>query len=287
MSPTNYRSPTAPHFPQHSPTFTASHAHPQNRRSSIPQSPVRSHLESPVLAHNNYSYMPHTNGSTDRHSSQGTLDEEFIHPHPPLAETPKAARTKDPMSFASILSSNAQDAPKSISKPNMTPRKSRSSSNAPNGDSKGSAALSRRVIHNEDDVSLESWDFHTPKKRATPLRQATHEKAASRIAAIPEQSDEFQASKRRTARAEADTLMPVKPFNSRSKGPMSDKENEKVKKEIAKIDAMDLSDIESSEWQDAKQRYVLSSQKRQHDVEATEDTKRKVRSLILCLSQFS
>ena len=56
----------------------------------------------------------------------------------------------------------------------------------------------------------------------------------------------------------------------------SDKENEKVKKEIARIEAMELSDIESPEWESAKQRYLESSQKRQRDVEAAEDIKRKV-----------
>ena len=56
----------------------------------------------------------------------------------------------------------------------------------------------------------------------------------------------------------------------------SDKENEKVKKEIARIDAMELSDIESPDWEIAKQRYLESSKKRQRDVEAAEDIKRKV-----------
>ena len=56
----------------------------------------------------------------------------------------------------------------------------------------------------------------------------------------------------------------------------SDKENEKVRKEMDRIDAMELSDIESTEWESAKQRYLESSQKRQRDVEAAEDIKRKV-----------
>ncbi len=82
---------------------------------------------------------------------------------------------------------------------------------------------------------------------------------------------------KRPVKAEVDAPMSTKPFSS-SKGrcAASDKENEKVKKEMAKIDAMELSDIESSEWQEAKQQYVLSSQKRQHDIEAAENIKRKV-----------
>ena len=56
-----------------------------------------------------------------------------------------------------------------------------------------------------------------------------------------------------------------------------EKENEKVKKEMARIDAMELSDLESLEFEAAKQRHVRSAQKRQHDVEEAESIKRKVR----------
>ena len=59
-------------------------------------------------------------------------------------------------------------------------------------------------------------------------------------------------------------------------GASSDKENERVKKEVAKIEAMDHSDIEMSEFDIAKQDHTEMSQKRQRDVEVAEDVKQKV-----------
>ena len=59
---------------------------------------------------------------------------------------------------------------------------------------------------------------------------------------------------------------------------LSEKENEQVKAEMAKIDAMDLSDLESPEYEAAKYIFVQSRTKRQLDVEAAEVPKRKVSS---------
>ena len=56
----------------------------------------------------------------------------------------------------------------------------------------------------------------------------------------------------------------------------SDKENERVKKEMAKIDAMPLSPIELPEYEAEKKKHAKSSQKRQRDVETNEEAKRKV-----------
>lgn len=55
-----------------------------------------------------------------------------------------------------------------------------------------------------------------------------------------------------------------------------ERDNQRVKKEMAKIDAMDLSDIESPGWAAAKENYVLSSRKRYRDVEEAENSRRKV-----------
>lgn len=60
----------------------------------------------------------------------------------------------------------------------------------------------------------------------------------------------------------------------------SDKENEKVKKEMVKIDATPLSPIDLPEYEADKQKHAKSSQKRQRDVENGEEIKRKVCSLI-------
>ena len=56
----------------------------------------------------------------------------------------------------------------------------------------------------------------------------------------------------------------------------SDKENEKVKKEMAKIDAAPLSPVELPAYEADKQKHAKSAQKRQRDVEHGEEIKRKV-----------
>ena len=87
------------------------------------------------------------------------------------------------------------------------------------------------------------------------------------------------ASAKQAIRAESGVHGPAKSWvGSKLKpGPaIPDKENEKVRKEMAKIDAMELSDIESPEWAAAKQKHVETSQKRQRDVETIENVKRKV-----------
>ena len=45
---------------------------------------------------------------------------------------------------------------------------------------------------------------------------------------------------------------------------------------MAKIDALELSDIESPKWAAAKENYALSSRKRYRAIEAEESSKRKV-----------
>lgn len=146
------------------------------------------------------------------------------------------------MAFSSILSSNAPEPPESTPRPLSPPKQLKSSSNELNGAAKPSSAPLRK-----------------------PLSKATSS------------PKDFQTLTKRPVKAESDAHIPAKPFtSSKARPPTSDKENEKVKKEMAKIDAMELSDIDSPEWQEARQLHVLSSQKRQHDVEAAEDIKRKV-----------
>lgn len=208
----------------------------------MPQSPAKNHLESPAHAQGTYNYTPRMNGSMDRPSSQGTIGEDVTQNYPHPAETPKTTRTKDPMAFSSILSSNAPEPPKSTPRVISTSKQLKSSSNTPNGDAKPVSGPSRKSL--------------------------------SKATASPK---DYQAPMKRPVKAEFDAPMTTRPFGSSKPRPAtSDKENEKVKKEMAKIEAMELSDVESPEWQQAKQQHVLSSQKRQHDVEAAEDIKRKV-----------
>jgi len=179
----------------------------------------------------------------DRPSSQGTIDEDMgeNYPKPPLDT--KTTRTKDPMAFSNILSSNDPDPLKPIPQSTPASKQLKSSSYAPNGDAKPSTAISRKAA---------TKATSSPKDHAAPVK--------------------------RSVKAEYEPATLSKGLgNSRPKpGVPSDKENEKVKKEMARIDLMETSDLESPDFEDAKQKHVQVSQKRQRDVEAAEDIKRKV-----------
>ena len=207
-------------------------------------SPVTNNLESPIHPQSNYNYSSRTNGTTDRPPSQGTVDEEIARVHAKTSEEPRITRTKDPMSFSSILSSNVPDLPKAASRPVPASKQTKATSNTPNGDSKYSSAVPRKSV---------SRPVASPKDYATPPKRSVKAETD-----IPPQTKHLGATRPKLGSV------------------ASDKENEKVKKEMAKIDDMELSDIDAPEWESAKQKHVISSQKRQRDVEAAEEVKRKV-----------
>ena len=178
----------------------------------------------------------------DRPSSQGNIDQEDSQPRP--KEEPKATRTANPMSFSSILSSNVPDPQKSTpwSTPSSKPLKS--SSNTPNRDVKPSRTAPRKSA---------------PKRPASPKTMI--------------------APTKHVPKAEPESLPPAKISSSskhRSGALASDKENERIKKEMAKIDAMPLSPIDLPGYEADKQKHTTSSQKRKRDVEDREEVKRKV-----------
>lgn len=242
-SPISYRSPTVPHFSHHSPTLPTPHGHPPSRRDSIPQPSARGALESPSHPLSNHSYTSQANGSMDRPSSQGAIAEKMVEKFPKPSPDLRTARTKDPMAFANILSSNDPDPPKPTLQSTPVLKKLKGSSYAPNGDAKPSTATSRTVA-TKATSSL--------KGHGGPVK--------------------------RYVKPEHEPNAHVKGLgNSKPKpGGTSDKENEKVKKEMARIDAMETSDLECPEFEHTKQKHDQVSQKRQQDVEATEDVKRKV-----------
>jgi len=182
----------------------------------------------------------------DRRSSQGTIDEEIAETKP---SEPKTSRTTDPMAFSSILSNTEPDPAVSAPPPMPASNHFIDTSHASNGDARPST---------------------------TALR-----KSASRAISSPK---DHQGPTKQSVKAEFEPSTSMKSLgNSRPKpGTTSDKENEKVKKEMARIDAMGLSDIELPEFEVAKQRHVMSSQKRQQGVEDVENHKRKVRSSHSC-----
>ena len=184
----------------------------------------------------------------DRLSSQGTLDQDDA---PARAkEEPKATRTANPMSFSSILSSNVPDPQKSA--PSSKPLKS--SSNTPSRDIKPSRTAPRKSA---------------PKRPASPKM--------------------YLAPTKHVSRAEPELLPPVRSLSSskhKSGTLTSDKENERVKKEMAKIDAIPPSPIHLPEYEADKQKHAKSSQKRQRDVENGEEVKRKACRPILSSHRY-
>ena len=177
----------------------------------------------------------------DRQSSQGTMDQNDGQTR--AKEEPKATRTANPMSFSSILSSNIPDPQKSASWSTPSSKPLKSSSNTPNRDIK-------------------------------PSRTAPRKSSAKR----PASPKTYIAPTKHVLKAEPEVLPPVKSLSTskHKPGPLtSDKENEKVKKEMAKIDAIPQSPIDLPEYEADKQKHAKISQKRKRDVESIEEVKRK------------
>ena len=215
-----------------------------SRHSSIPQSPAQSATESPVLHQATSAYPKRKYVAMEHTEPRETNGVDSQRPSRSVAmDEPKTIRTSDPMSFSSILSSNAADPPKSTPRAQPASKQFRKSSYTPNRDS-------------------------TPASSAS--RKASQKPAPS--------ASDYPGLVKRPVKTEQHSPAPLKGLTNNHKAglPLSDKENEKVRKEMAKIDAMELSDIESSKWATKKQDYALLSQKRHLDIEDAEKVKRKV-----------
>lgn len=150
------------------------------------------------------------------------------------------------MAFSSILSNNVTDPPIPVSRPAPPPKQTRKSVQAANGDTSSNS----------------------------PAPRKSHQKSA------PSASD-YPGLLRRPIKTEPDSVAPGKASSSRSKASTisaekAERESEKVRKELARIEAMDLSDIESPRWAVEKEKYARASNKRYLDVEESENTRRKV-----------
>ena len=234
------------HFPkQHSPTVQMSHGHPPSRQHSISQSPLPSTAESPVQHRSDSNFYRQTNGATEHPNLQHSYPGEARRLGQSISEEQKPARADNPMSVSSILSSNAADPPNPPHHTLPPTKQFRKSSAARHGDT-GPLSTNLKRSYQRNGVTLNDHSSEAPPK---------------------------------LSKTEAHHQNPAKQSKGRSKGAAStsDKENERIQKEIAKIDAMELSDIESPEWMEAKENFVRSSQKRQLEVESIEDGKRKVR----------
>lgn len=146
------------------------------------------------------------------------------------------------MSFSNILSSNAPDVPSSTPAGLPPVKQFRRAPSTPNGDAGPPSTAFRR----SSQKSALAIDGH----RELP----------------------------KPSKAEISHSIPVKAHRPKARfvPSASDKENERIEKEIARIDAMELSDIDSPDWTPAKQDFVRQSNKRLIEVQQTEDNKRKV-----------
>ncbi|KAI4177743.1 MAG: hypothetical protein LQ343_000207 [Gyalolechia ehrenbergii] len=241
-SPTAYHSPMNSQFPQHSPTVPMSHAHPSSRHDSISQSPRQAMVEPPIHRRSS-SYYTDTNfppGNVAPEHPHSRTNRHESHPRP--HEEPKAS---NPMSFSNILSSNAADPP------TMTPRtlppakQFRKTASVPNGDLGPASGLFRRSSHKSTLAANES---------AEPRRSS--------------KGDAHHSSSIKTTKAKVKSALSV-----------SDKENDRIQKELARIDAMELSDVDSSEWTMAKQDFLMLNNKRLLTVDEAEANKRKRRRM--------
>lgn len=240
-SPTAYHSPMSSHFPHHSPTAPTSHAHPSSHHDSISQSPRQSVADHPSHRRNS-SYYADPNVSSghpalEYSQSGGSRRESHQRPQ----EDTKAS---NPMSFSNILSSNAADPP--IATPRELPptKQFRKAPPVPNGDLGPASAMFKRSSHKPTPTTI------------------THEQSEPRR---PSKGDTYHPTPAKIPKPKA-----------RSTVTISDKENERIRKELAKIDAMDLSDIDTPEWELAKQDFVQASKKRLLEVGRGEENKRKV-----------
>ena len=149
------------------------------------------------------------------------------------------------MSFSNILSSNATEPTKTTPRAMPAAKHFQRQSHTPNGDS-GPVAAAKKISGKK--ASSPNENGGSPRKSAKPK---THSPALAKI--------------------------PVNHINNHKIGVtmLSDKENEKIKKEMDKIEAMGLSDPESSAWGAEKEAFRMAALKRQADVDEVEDKKRK------------
>ncbi|CAO1603917.1 Putative DNA helicase ino80 [Xanthoria calcicola] len=227
-------------FPQHSPTVPASHAHPPSRHNSISQSPRQPLADSPIHRRNS-SYLTDPNGAPAHPAREHSYSVGSRHEN--SNRTQEDHKASNPMSFSNILSSNAPDVPSSTPAGLPPVKQFRRAPSTPNGDAGPPSTAFRRSSHK----SALAIDGH----RELP----------------------------KPSKAEISHPIPVKAHRPKARvvPSASDKENERIEKEIARIDAMELSDIDSPDWTPAKQDFVRQSNKRLIEVQQTEDNKRKRR----------
>ncbi|KAI9729984.1 MAG: putative DNA helicase ino80 [Cirrosporium novae-zelandiae] len=169
---------------------------------------------------------------------------------PPTQEKP--SRASNPMSFASILSGPTESS-EPTPRAQSTPRQTRKSSNV--------------------SKILEAPSMDTKSSRSTKEDPVTP--APVRVPDV--KPEENEAPEPEVVKRDA----PVK-----QRTMLSEREKEKVSKAMARIDVMELSDVDSPKFEDERKAYQSKSKKRELEIQASEAGKRK-RRRIAYATQFS
>jgi len=181
------------------------------------------------------------NGTVNRPpSSQGTIDEDAHNNQRVAAGESKPTRKADPMSFSNILSNDVPEPPKS------TPR---------------------AVPSSKPSKNVPSTVDRNAKSSLTPARKQASKSTAYSKEAVSKTSIKTEVER---------PALVQTPSNKRKNLATFEKQNERVQKEMDKIDAMEKGDIESAQYEDVEQFHTQTSQKRQRDIETADDIKRKV-----------
>ena len=249
-----FRSPTESHFPQRSPHLPSSHAHPASRQESTQYSPekltfVDQTVHAPPSGLDIHGHVK-TNGFGDPPSSQETIEEESTSNHKSSREEKTPAKRSDPMSFSNILSSGPPDPPKPTVRATPATRVFKNSTSAPDGE---------------------------PKARPTPRKSQSKTSSSSKAASSGKSLHKGDTKTPSIRGGGGGQVLSKLPGNAKRKSQMLlQKENEQIKLEMVKIDAMELSDLDSPEYLAAKEAYALLNKKRALDIETAELPKRKV-----------
>ena len=241
-----YSSPNITQALHQSPSLSMSHAHPAPRQDSVPQSPAYYNATSPFRRQKSNSVSTVINGQSDRPASRGTNRSDPYRDHPTYTkEELKPTRTRNPMAFSSILSSNVTDLPHVAPSP------------AP------PSVQGRRLstTHNCDvtrDIGIE--------QQPPPTAQL------SQLFELSSKKDDTQTK----------SIVASTKINKRKAAAMlADKES--VDMEMAKIEDKEQSDIDLPLWYLEKELFKKLCLQRLHAIEEVESHKRKVGGASLSL----
>ena len=184
------------------------------------------------------------NGHRASYSSHSATSNGDILPQAAQIKDEQApTRTANPMAFSSILSSNSNEPSKEQLRP-PSPTKQQTKSVESSIDERNSSVSSIQKI----------------AKKPAPLKSSP-------------------APKRKIKKSAVKSISPRKQLNGSFKQALpstSDKENEKIQKEVDRIDAMTLSDIEAPGWEESRNNYEQVHHERQNFVNGLEQAKRRV-----------